>query len=67
MLPGCFEREGLRAEISLTTWPRTPGLGWKSFTPAASVKSQGCPSFCDLWRGASCSSVSCQGHQANKP
>lgn len=66
MLPGCFGREGLRAVISLTAWPRTPGLGWKSFTPdcAASLKSQRCPIFCDLWRGLSCSSVSCQGHQA---
>lgn len=64
MLPGCFEREGLRPEISLTTWPRTTGLGWKSFTAAASVKSQGCPNF---WHGPSCSSVSCQGHQDNKP
>lgn len=69
MLPGCFGREGLRAGISLTTWPRMSGLGRKSFTPgcAASVKSQGCPKFCGLWHGPSCSSVSCQGHQANEP
>lgn len=37
MLPGCFGREGLRAVIWLTTWPRMPGLDGNLHTRLCSL------------------------------